>query len=259
MVKVYILINYGVSLFMEFDAVIGSEYQFFAYSSPHIITLALFIFSIAALYFSRNWLKRGQRGRYGRYLLACVLILCELTLNWWYVDQNIYSIKDTLPLELCSISLYLCVFMLLFNNRFIFQIAYFIGIGGAIQALLTPVLFYGAPHFRFFQFFIAHIVIILAVLYMAWVEGCRPTLKSVALTMGFLNVLLVIVLPINWLTGGNYMFLSKKPETGSLLDYLGPYPWYLLSMEIFALFFFLLLYLPFSKGLRRLKVKNRSI
>lgn len=243
---------------MEFDAVIGSEYQFFAYSSSHFIMLGIFIFLITCLYVSRKWLKEGQKSKYSRIALASVLILCELTLNWWYVDQSIYRTKDTLPLELCSISLYLCIFMLLFNNRFIFQIAYFIGIGGAIQALLTPVLFYGAPHFRFYQFFIAHMGIILAVLYMAWVEGYRPTLKSVGLTMVFLNILLVIVLPINWLTGGNYMFLAHKPETASLLDFLGPYPWYLLSMEAFALFFFLLLYLPFSKRFERMKIKRRD-
>ncbi|MFD0712823.1 TIGR02206 family membrane protein [Paenibacillus sp. GCM10027626] len=236
---------------MELDAAIGSAYRFFAYSPSHISMLALFIALIASLYLSRNWLRQGQRSRYGRFVLAAILILSELTLNLWYINQSIYNVSDTLPLELCSISLYLCIFMLLFNSRFIFQIAYFIGIGGAIQALLTPVLYYGYPHFRFFQFFIAHIAIILAVLYMAWVECLRPTLKSVGLTMGFLNVLLVIVLPINWLTGGNYMFLARKPDTASLLDYLGPYPWYLLSMEAFALCFFLLLYLPFAKGSKR--------
>jgi len=147
--------------------------------------------------------------------------------------------------------------MLLFNNRFIFQIVYFIGIGGAIQALLTPVLYYGYPHFRFFEFFIAHIAIILSALYMTWIEGFRPTLKSVALAMGFLNVLLVIVLPLNRMIGANYMFLAHKPDTTSLLDVLGPYPWYLLAMEAFALLFFLVLYLPYSKLFRRKKV-NRS-
>lgn len=27
------------------------------------------------------------------------------------------------------------------------------------------------------------------------------------------------------------MFLSHKPENASLLDVLGPYPWYILSLE----------------------------
>src|SRR5690606_12101072 len=97
----------------------------------------------------------------------------------------------------CSISLYLCVFMLLFRSRLLFQIVYFTGIGGALQALLTPVLAFDFPHFRFVQFFLAHSMIIIAVLYMVWVERFRPTMKSIALTMLVLNLLLVVVLLVN--------------------------------------------------------------
>ena len=46
-----------------------------------------------------------------------------------------------------------------------------------------------------------------------------------------LNVLAAVVFTVNLVTGGNYMFLRIKPTTGSLLDYLGPYPWYILSLE----------------------------
>lgn len=239
-----------------FDAYV--EEGFIAYSPSHLGALLVFVLFIVLLYFFRGWFSQGERSRYGRYLLAAVLIACEVTLNIWYVSQNVYNVKDTLPLELCSISLYLCTAMLLFNNRFLFQIAYFAGIGGALQALLTPVLWYPFPHFRFIEFFLAHMAIILSVLYMVWVEKFRPTLKSVWLTMLFLNVLIVPVGLVNWLTGGNYMFLARKPESASLLDLLGPYPWYLLSMEIAALVVFLLLYLPFAIT-NRIRKNSQSV
>ncbi|UVI28533.1 YwaF family protein [Paenibacillus spongiae] len=229
---------------------IHTEAVFKAYSPSHIAVLAGFAGLIILLYLSRQWLRRGRRSRYGRYVLAAVLVLSEAALNLWYMANDVYSPKDTLPLELCSISLYLCIFMLLFRSRIAFQIAYFAGIGGAIQALLTPALYYGYPHFRFIEFFAAHIAIILAVLYMVWVEGFRPTWKSILLTMCFLNVLLVIVSLINFITGGNYMFLARKPDTASLLDILGPYPWYLLSLEAVALVLFLILYAPFAASPR---------
>ncbi len=219
---------------------------FIAYSPSHLLVLGILAALIILLYFNRHWFKVGERGRYGRYVLAALLVLSEVTLNIWYISEGVYDVKDTLPLELCSISLYLCVFMLVFKSYKIFQIAYFTGIGGAIQALLTPVLGYAYPHFRFVEFFTAHIVIILAVLYMVWVEGFRPTLKSIAITMIFLNVLLILVGFINYLSGGNYMFLAGKPNEVSLLDFLGPYPWYLISLELVAVILFLLLYLPFS-------------
>lgn len=226
--------------------------SFVAYSESHWIVLGLFVILIVMLYGGRNWLRSGKRSDYVRYALAAILALCELSLNVWYVGEGVYSAKTSLPLELCSVSLYLCVFMLLFKNRLLFQIVYFTGIGGAMQALLTPVLGYPFPHFLFLEFFAAHIAIILAVLYMVWVENFRPTLKSIALTMGVLNVLLLVVLLINRVTGGNYMFVSRKPETASLLDFLGPYPWYLISLELVAIVLFLLLYAPFAFTRRKL-------
>jgi hypothetical integral membrane protein (TIGR02206 family) len=51
----------------------------------------------------------------------------------------------------------------------------------------------------------------------------------------------------NALTGGNYMFLRERPETPSLLDYLGPWPWYILSAALLALALFALLDLPFRR------------
>jgi hypothetical integral membrane protein (TIGR02206 family) len=219
---------------------------FSAFSLHHLAALAVFAVAVLVLFLCRRPLRRENRSRYGRFALAAVLAASEISLNVWYVVQGVYDPKDTLPLELCSISLYLCVAMLLARSRAIFQIVYFTGIGGALQALLTPVLYYDYPHFRFIEFFAAHIAIILAVLYMVWVEGFRPTVKSVFIALGFLNVLLIPVFAINSVTGGNYMFLARKPDTASLLDLLGPYPWYLLSMEAVALVIFLILYVPFA-------------
>lgn len=219
---------------------------FFAYSSYHMAALLVFGLAVAVLYMSRRWIRQERRSRFMRYGLIAVLAASEIALNVWYVAEDVYSAANTLPLELCSISLYMCIAMLLLRSRAIFQIVYFTGIGGALQALLTPALFYNFPHFRFIEFFAAHIAIILAVLYMVWVERLRPTLKSIFVTLGFLNVLLVFVFVVNTVTGGNYMFLAGKPETPSLLDFLGPYPFYLLSLEAVALVIFFLLYLPFA-------------
>ncbi|TMV48467.1 TIGR02206 family membrane protein [Paenibacillus mesophilus] len=237
-----------------FDA--DSPNVFTAYSLTHMIALAVFVAAVVLLYISRHWLRQGRRSRYGRYALAALLIASEVSLNAWYVAENVYDVKYTLPLELCSLSLYLSIAMLFLRSRFVFQIVYFAGIGGAIQALLTPVLYYDFPHFVYFEFFAAHIAIILSPLYMVWMEGFRPTLKSIFVTLGFLNVMLVIVFFVNTATGGNYMFVASKPETASLLDFLGPYPWYLLSMEAVALVIFLLLYWPFAARASATKRKS---
>lgn len=219
---------------------------FVPYSSTHLIVLVIFCLIVIVLFMSRHWLRHEGRERMVRYTLAGILIICEVTLNAWYINEGLYNMKDSLPLELCSISLYMCVIMLFLKSRSIFTIVYFTGIGGATQALLTPVLFYNFPHYVFFEFFIAHMVIIVSILYMVWVNKCRPTFKSIFTAMLFLNMLVVIIYPINILTGGNYMFLARKPSTASLLDVLGPHPWYLLALEVVAVVLFMLLYLPFA-------------
>ncbi|GAA3401078.1 TIGR02206 family membrane protein [Paenibacillus hodogayensis] len=231
--------------------------RFAAFSPSHLGALAAFALLVALLFAGRRWMRTERRSRIVRYTLAAVLTICELTLNVWYVAEGVYDPKDTLPFELCSISLYLCVFMLLFRSARLFRIVYFIGIGGAAQALLTPVLGYDFPHFRFIEFFAAHAAIILSILYMVWVERLQPAWRNVWITFGLLNSALVLIFLINGATGGNYMFVSRKPETASLLDFLGPYPWYLLSMEAVALAMFSLLYAPFALR-SRLAAKKRS-
>lgn len=152
-----------------------------------------------------------------------------------------------MPLQLCSISLLLATVMLLTRSYSLFEFLYLPGMAGALQAILTPDLgHYSYPHFRTFEFFIAHGAVVAAAFFMIVVEGYRPTWKSLIRAFLALNLLALLIAGINKLIGANYMFLIAKPENASLLDILGPWPWYILSLEAVALVMFLLLYTPFA-------------
>ncbi|WP_139490709.1 YwaF family protein [Brevibacillus dissolubilis] len=231
---------------------------FAAYSLSHGITLAIAVGLVLALYLFRERLRGAAANRIVRWGLAAVLLGSELLLQAWYWYNGVWSFVWLIPFELCSISLWICFFMLARKSYSLYEIVYFTGIGGAAQAMLTPVLFHPFPHFRFTHFFIAHIAIILAPLFMTWVEGFRPTWRSVWKSFGLLNLIALVVYVVNQYLGTNFMFLAYKPETGSILDLLGPHPWYILSLEGVVLFFFCLLYLPYAVADWRAKRRERA-
>lgn len=223
-----------------------AEPPFVLFSSPHLFVLGVSIGVILLLYHFRSKIRENGYQPYIRYGLAGVLLLTEIGFQLWHMDTENWSAAYMLPLQLCSVSLLLSVVMLLRKSYRLYEIVFFWGLGGAGQAMITPELFYPFPHFRFFHFFIAHLCILLACLYMTWVEQYRPTHQSIWKATISLNLLLPVALVANWLTGGNYLFVSHKPGNPSLLDYLGPYPWYIASLEIVAILLFYVLYAPFA-------------
>lgn len=217
--------------------------KFDAFSMEHLIFIGIFLLGCLLLFGFRNQLKHHEKKV--RYILFSLLLFFEVGYNSWLIFSGKWNLASSLPLQLCTISVYLCLFLLLTNRFQIFEIVYFTGLGGALQAILTPELFFNFPHFRFFQFFMSHSLIIWICLFFVFTKQYYPSFKSIGKTFIFLNVLSVFVFVINKSTGGNYMFLAHKPSNASLIDVLGPYPWYILSLELVAFVLFFILFLPF--------------
>lgn len=222
------------------------EDVFVMFSASHLVSIVILVASMLVLYTMKRRIRNSRLLKNSvRFTIIAALVLPEIMLNAWYVNVEAWDIRYTLPLELCSITLILSAIMLFNRSYLLYQIVYFTGMGGAAQSIFTPNLFYSFPHFRFFHFFIVHMAIILAVLYMTWIEQCRPTFKSIGIAMIFLNAVLVVVGGVDHWLEANYMFLRHKPDTASVMDYLGPYPIYLIALELFVAVTFMLMYVPF--------------
>ena len=218
------------------------------FSVEHWSAIAAFILFILILFFTRDRWPKSEKGllRMER-LFGLSLLGMDILYHIWLIQTDRWELRNSLPLELCSISLLLTIVLLWTGNRLVYQFVFYAGIGGAIQAMITPVLDMNYPHFRYFHFFYTHAGIILTALYFTWVKGYRPTFKGILTTMLALNILLPFVFWINSLVDGNYMFLQRKPAGGSLLDFLGPYPFYILSLEFVAFIIFIFLWFLFKK------------
>lgn len=222
--------------------------RFEMFTLQHYLAMGSMASLIVILFIIRNTKQLHQTDlRHAERFFAVTLVIMELFYHFWMITKNRWHLYDSLPLELCSLSLIASVVLLWTGNRHVFDFVFYAGIGGAVQAIATPVLDMGFPHFRYFHFFYTHLGIILTALYFVWVKGYRPTFRGVIKTLIVLNVLLPIIVLVNRLVNGNYMFLQSKPESGSLLDMLGPYPWYIVSLEAVAFSIFTLLWLLFRK------------
>lgn len=219
------------------------------WGSTHLLTIGFIAIVLACLYFLRKHLT-SHRDKI-RIFIGVALLISRISLDIWYISTDSWNVRSSLPLELCSIASIVCAFMLLTKNHLLFEFVYFIGIAGAIQAIITPDLLFGFPQFRFWQFFLDHFLLIGGPLVMIWLFHFTVSLRSILRAFIALNAVAIIVFIINLILDANYMFLKQKPASISILDFLGPYPFYIISLEFIALFIFILLYIPFKTRIRQ--------
>ncbi len=228
---------------------------FVLFGTWHLVALlVILLINLAMLGFRRTSEKTR---RIVRWSMAIALWLDEASWHIWNIYWGHWTVAQ-LPLHICSLLIWLTGFMLIFKVRRIYEFAYFIGIGGAMQALLTPDAgIYGFPHFRIFQTMISHGLLLTSAIYMTTVEGFRPTWKSLWRVVIGLNIYAILIYPVNLLLGTDFLYINSKPATASLLDALPRWPYYLIFMELIGLAIFLLLYLPFMirDGRARMKAK----
>jgi hypothetical integral membrane protein (TIGR02206 family) len=157
------------------------------------------------------------------------------------------SWQQVLPLQLCDWGMVVVIVAMLSGNQRWFELAYFWGIGGTLQAVLTPNLRFGFPDFRFISFFVSHCGIIIGVVFLMLVHKYRPYPISIVRAFLWSELYFIVTLIADAYTGFNYGFLLHKPEAFSILSFLSDWrPVYLLQMHGLALLFFLVLYAPFA-------------
>jgi len=217
------------------------------FSGEHLIVLlltAVLPFVLAALVW-RSKSKRVERG----IVVAISVMLILNYLIYLVFTRSFGELRwaQMLPMQMCDWAMVVVMVTLWTGNRRWFEVAYFWGIGGTLQAVLTPNLEAGFPSVRFFNFFVAHSGIIVGVVFVMLTQRLRPYPMSIVRAFLWSELYFVFAMIIDHITGVNYGFLLHKPEAFSLLSFLSDYrPLYLLQMHGLALVFFALLYAPFA-------------
>jgi hypothetical integral membrane protein (TIGR02206 family) len=180
-----------------------------------------------------------------RLALASGLAANELA---WYVHgirEGWVRWPHGLPLDLCDVLLWLTVWALAAPRPWTLDVVYYLGLAGSGMALLTPDP--GAPLGTYdgAHFFLAHGGVVGAILFLVLAGRLRPRPGAWWRVLLAVNGYAALVALFDWRFGTNYMFLCEKPASASLLDALGPWPWYVLAAEPVALLLLWLLHLPF--------------
>lgn len=224
------------------------QHVFHAYSPSHLVVIGLTISLplVLALLVHRTKSRHLERS-------ICFTISALLLINyvaylivgrWRFGVTHWYQ---ALPLQLCDWAMIVIIVALWTGNRRWLEIAYFWGIGGTFQALITPNLRYAFPDWRFVSFFVAHSGIIIGIVFLMLVYGFRPGPQGIVRTFLWTELYFVVAFTVDLLTGENYGFLLHKPEAASLLSFLSDWrPLYLIEFHLLAFAFFAMLYAPFA-------------
>ncbi len=210
--------------------------EFESFTGEHWLILAFLAGTLLTLAVTRRP-ARPQPLSPWRAAAALFLLLLGIT-NWLYLAS--LGIK-AIPLQLCDLTLILMAWALSRpSHQAVAELAVLWALAGSAQAILTPDLTFGFPHPMFFFFFLTHGGVIVGAFYLITRGFARLNGRSIFRGMLWTNGYAAAVGLVNWHRNTNFGYLAAKPEQPSLLDYLGPWPYYLLSLEAAACLLFAL-------------------
>ena len=225
----------------------SSAPEFHAFSPSHLVVIILTIALPFVLALIVHRTKSRILERSICFAISALLLINYVAYLFVARQFGVSAWPKMLPMQLCDWAMIVIIGALWSGNRRWLEVAYFWGIGGTLQAIITPNLQFGFPDLRFISFFVAHSGIIIGIVFLMLIYGFRPRAIGILRTFAWTEVYFVVAFTTDLLTRENYGFLLHKPEAASLLSFLSDSrPLYLLEFHILAFVFFALLYAPFA-------------
>jgi len=215
-------------------------------------TVLTILFIVTYLFFGK-FLSNKNKLIFAK-AISVILIFITITGHTRNIINGYWNPVDNIPLHLCSISNFIACFILFVpkiskESKF-FEFLYYAGIIGAFQAFFTPQINnFDGSNYEYIEWYLSHIGIMLLPIYMLKNLGFRLTKFSWLRVVAYLNILLIIVMPINYFIGSNYMYVNGKPEVNNPLI-IGEWPIYIFFWEIIIIIFTYTLYVMSTKKLK---------
>ncbi len=179
-------------------------------------------------------------------------------LAWWiggflYLRFGpLYDPPTTYPLQMCHWCAAAAAVVLVTAHPVLRAFVYFCGLALCTQAVITPSLGEGPAQFPFWFFWTAHGMIIGVAIYDVAARGYRPGWRDFAIACTAAVFYVLVVLPVDVVTGWNYGFVGRsKPEVPTIVDLLGPWPLRLVFIVMIAFTAMLVVFVPWLIGQSR--------
>lgn len=217
------------------------ERSFQAFALPHnLAMLVTLVVAIAVTMYARSGPDEKRlfqvRLIMGSLLLLAVALDPILTLvRYGLTDEGWELLLDnSLPFYLCDVVSIFLALALFTKSQRLAEIGYLWGLAGTVQGLVMPTLWFDYKEIEFYVFFLQHGGAPIAAVFLVWGMGILPEKgafrRSVYWSLGYIAV----VMSINGVIGKNYGFLNDKPAVETFFDYMGPWPFYLITLQLVA-------------------------
>jgi len=197
--------------------------QFTAYGPSHWGVLAVFVIGAVLLVWVGRRQTERQAQHLGRIIGAATAVIYAAILVYVLTPPTL----DSVPLQLTDLATVVGAYALWSQKQWAYALTYYWGLVLSTQALISPALQSpDFPHYQFLAFWAIHLLVVWAAIYLTWGRGMRPNWRSFRLAIVVTLAWATVTFTFNRIAGSNYGFLNRKPSTASLLDVMGPWPWY---------------------------------
>lgn len=200
----------------------------------HLVTVAL-VLSVIALVVGWGRAIGVERARRGGRVIGAALLVYYVLEGFLRVGYMGVPPMLLLPCELCNALFFIGAFAFFTGRPIAFEVLFFWTFAGTVHALITPTPLEGWPSLEYVRYFASHGILILAAGY-AVIALDRPmtwgSLLRAAIALQLFEGLVGVV---DWALDQNFMYLRRPPPSPTLIDALGPWPLYLLSLEAVAI------------------------
>ena len=200
--------------------------RFEAYDTSHLTVLAVFAVGAVGVVWLGGRIRESSAEQIVRRSFAIAVLGVTVPLQVLQLLPEEWNPNTSLPFQLCDLAWIFAVHALWTRNRVSATVTWLWGITLTTQGMVTPDLASAFPEPRFLMFWGMHVLIVWSALLL--VPGLRtlPTWHTYRLTVAITLAWAVSVFTYNVIAGSNYGYLNKLPHNASLLDYLGPWPTY---------------------------------